>query len=499
MVEDRRKRGPNRRLDTWKEIASYFGRDERTVKRWEKDRGLPVRRLPGTHGGVYAYSDDLAQWMSIRSEGRLDLERNESTEIPPVLVQAVAEPTKESEQINLPDPGTVAPAPAFQADHSNNNKKISIGARSGWALGLGLVMLSTSGLAVLYHKRVLTFIGTPSLDGTATATSSHVPTAQVQDLYLKGRYHWDKRTPADLQKALQYFKQATEMDPGYALAYVGLADCYNLMREYAAMPEDEAYPRAIAAATKAIELNSSLAGAHNSLAFDMFYWSFDAAGAEREFRKALELDPNYALAHHWYATFLMVLGRSREAVEQIEIAQRLDSSSTSTLADKGLILYYAGRTEEAVSLLKQVAETEPAFLSTHRYLAMVDLMSGDFAGYLAEARKAALLSKNDAELAIAEAGEKGLQAGGSRTMLQAVLTEQKQLYSEGRVSAYRLAETSALLGDKQEALSYLRAARDRHDLALAGILADPPFIALHGDAAYRELVSEVGLPPPVGS
>jgi tetratricopeptide (TPR) repeat protein len=495
MIEDRRKRGPNRRLDTWKEIASYFGRDERTVKRWEKDRGLPVLRLPGPHGSVYAFSDDLAQWMSTRSESRSKTERDESPGNQPQLFQPATEATSVANPINLPGPRAVTPATAVQT----SQKKISIGTRSGWVLGLGLLVLSTSGLAVLYHRRALALIAESGQAGTHAATSSHVPTKQVQDLYLRGRYHWNKRTPADLKKALEYFRQATSIDPRYALAYVGMADCYNLLREFAAMPESEAYSRAIAAASTAIELDGNLAEAHNSLAFDMFYWSLDAAGAEREFRRALELNPNYALAHHWYATFLMALGRSREAVEQIEIAQRLDSSSTSTLADKGLILYYAGRPKEAVALLDQVAESEPEFLSTHRYLAFIHLLNGNFGKYLEEARKAALLSRDDTELAIVEAGEKELHAGASRNILRAILSEEKRLYSESRISPYRLAETSALLGDKQEALTYLRAACDRHDLALAGILADPPFNVLHGDAAYRDLVSQVGLPPPVGS
>ena len=194
---------------------------------------------------------------------------------------------------------------------------------------------------------------------------------------MKGRYYWSKRTPAALNLALEYFTQAIASDPDYAQAYVGLADCYNLLREYSVMPEEKAYPKAIAAARKAVALDSSLAEAHNSLAFDLFYGSLDAAGAEREFQRALSLDPNCQLAHHWYATYLMTVGRSREALEQIEIAQQLNSSSTSILADKGLILYYAGRTDEAIALLKQIRETDPSFLSTHRYLALIDLTDGE--------------------------------------------------------------------------------------------------------------------------
>src|SRR5208283_3087927 len=116
--------------------------------------------------------------------------------------------------------------------------------------------------------------------GESRLATHHVPKAEAQELYLKGRYFWNKRTPADLEKARDYFTQAIVIDSEYAEAYVGLADSYNLLREFSAMPENEAYPRAIAAAKKAIELDGSLAEAHNSLAFDTFYWSFDAAGAE---------------------------------------------------------------------------------------------------------------------------------------------------------------------------------------------------------------------------
>jgi Tfp pilus assembly protein PilF len=129
------------------------------------------------------------------------------------------------------------------------------------------------------------------------------------------------------------------------------------------MPPDEAYPRAMAAAKRAIAVDDSLSGAHRSLAFADFYWSWDVAGAQREFKRALALDPKSAIAHHWYATFLVHLGRSPESLEEIEKAQKLDPMSTPILADKGLILFYDGQTEQAVALLKQLETTEPDFLS----------------------------------------------------------------------------------------------------------------------------------------
>src|ERR1039457_5518814 len=171
------------------------------------------------------------------------------------------------------------------------------------------------------------------------------------------------------------------------------------------MPPEEAYPRALAAAKKAVELDGSSAEAHTSLAFATFYGSFDAAEAEREFRRALALNPNDARAHHWYATFLYTEGRYSEALGQIEIAQQLDPASNAIVADKGLILLYAGPREQGVALLKQLESTEPAFLSTYSYLQSAALMDKDYPAYLEARAKAARLLHDQRELALVKAEE----------------------------------------------------------------------------------------------
>ncbi len=489
MVEDRRKRPPNRRLDSWKEIASYFGRDERTVKRWEKERGLPVLRLPGAHGGVYAFSDDLAQWMANRKPGS-----------PVQAVEKSGERTiavNSSGQSDAPAPSAVAvlehPEPPLAAPAPDPNSKI----RKAWVLPLSvaLLVIAVAGIAASqYERHVAASPGALKLAAHRTTASQHEPNLQAHDLYLKGRYYWNKRTPSSLNQALDYFNQAISSDPDYAQAYVGLADCFNLLREYSVMPEQEAYSKAIAAARQAIALDNSLAEAHNSLAFDLFYGLLDATGAEKEFQQALSLDPNCELAHHWYATYLMTLGRNREALQQIEMAQQLNLSSTSILADRGLILYYGGRTDEATALLKQLSEADPSFISTHRYLALIDLTTGKYEEYLDEARKVAVLSKNDTELAIVDAAAKGLHTGGPQRMLESMLAAEKTGYADGRISAFRLAETTSLMGHRQEALNYLQVSRERRESALSELLVDPPFMSLRDDPSYRELILQVGLP-----
>ena len=480
---------PNRRLDSWKEIAAFFRRDERTVKRWEKDRGLPVHRLQGSATGrVYAYSDELLRWMKspVSAEPVVSSLETDDTEAGASTVEVVgAGPytslTPAQDELNL------------RRRASDHVRPILI---RGWllpALGLATLLLVVAGALVYYRQVSRTVRAEASARNSLAA--GHTTNPEAREFYLKGRYEWDKRTPESLNKAVDYFTQAIVHDPNYAQAYVGLADCYNLLREFSVMPPEEAYPRALAAARKAVELDDSSADAHASLAFATFYGSFDAADAEREFRRALALNPNDARAHHWYATFLFAEGRYPEATNQIEVAQQLDPASTAILADKGLILLYAGPWEEGVALLKQLESTEPAFLSTYRYLQDAYLMNEDYPAYLEARAKAARLSHDDGALAIVKAEQQGFASGQRQGMFESRLEEQKKLYAEGRLSAYALSTTYGFLGNKPKALEYLRKAYDQHESGLMSVRNNLGFAALHGDPTFRNLVVQVGLPP----
>jgi DNA-binding winged helix-turn-helix (wHTH) protein/tetratricopeptide (TPR) repeat protein len=323
----------------------------------------------------------------------------------------------------------------------------------------------------------------------------HAANREAEDFYLKGRFYWNERTPESLNQAVDAFTQAIVHDPNYAPAYVGLADCYNLLREYTVMPASEAYPRAFAAAKKAVELDDRSSEAHASLAFVSFFgmWDVDAAG--REFRRAIELDPNNGIAHHWYATYLTSLRRFPESLVEIERARTLDPNSSSILADKGAILETSGRVEEGVTLLKQLEENEPNSVSVHRYLKYIYLKNGEYREYLLESRKEAELTHDGAGLAVADAAEKAFAVGGGRGMLEILRREQKKLYDRGDFPPYVLAETCALLGNKTEALQYLKIAYSKHSDRVAEIEANPAFEDLHGEPAFRQLLEEVGLPP----
>ena len=289
---------PKKRLDSWKEIAAFFGRDERTVKRWEKERGLPVCRVPGSaRGGVFAYAEELAEWLKAPN-ATSDIAETEAT------------PADEGADAATPANLLVIKTPTgVRAPLSTTGLHVPASSRMAAArpfLWLApLVVIAGSFLALSFGHREPRFRN--------ALAAPHAPSAEAQDLYLKGRYYFEKRTPDDLNKAVDFFTQAIVHDPGYAGPYVGLADTYNLLREYSAMLPEEAFPRARAAASKAVELDPNSAEAHNSLAFASFWGFLDVATADREFRRALELDPGLARAHHWHATFLIEIGRTREA------------------------------------------------------------------------------------------------------------------------------------------------------------------------------------------
>ena len=488
------------RLDSWKEIAVFFGRDERTVNRWEKELGLPVHRLPGTKGRVYAYADELSAWLAAP--------RNAGASLPeiPTLPHGCETPSARFTVISGRTPLSDVASPS--TSHLEPVPTPSTGpagarhGKSGWIVAAALIVIAVLALLLFRHPNVSLNSATDTrseidprgFSRGVVQASSHAHNPEAEQLYLKGRYYWNKRTPDDLNKAVDYFVQAIVHDPNYASAYIGLADCYNLLREYTVMPASEAYPRAFAAAKKAVELDNQSSAAHASLAFVLFYGRWDVANAELEFRRALDLDPNNAVAHHWYANYLMTVRRLPEALAEIERAQILDPASRSILTDKGNILFQSGRRDEALALLKQMEVTEPSFQSPHLYLKVLYMAEGDYPNFLIESRKDALLLRDDTGLAITTAAEKGFAAGGAKAMFENMLQVQKKYYAQGLVSPVMIAQTCAFLGNKDEALRYLKAAYDQHDELLPSVGLYSALNSLHDEPAYRDLLARMNLP-----
>jgi len=476
---------PKKRLDSWKEIAAFFGRDERTVKRWEKERGLPVYRVPGSaRGGVFAYAEELAEWLKAPNHAWDVAETLAESHPPEESQNRVAGPATSQASSDIPSREVSAQIPA--AMPAPRPSRFAAAKPFLWIVPLALI--AGSFLVFSFGHREPRF--------KKALAAPHVPSPEAQDLYLKGRYYFEKRTPDDLNRAVDFFTQAIVHDPGYAAPYVGLADTYNLLREYSAMPPQEAYPRALAAATKAVELDPNAAEGHNSLAFASFWGFFDAATADREFNRALELDPTSPRVHHWHATYLLEVGRTQEALAEIERARQLDPSSTPILADKGCILAAAGRKEEARSLLTQLSLSQADFISPHRYLAEnVYFPEGNYANYFQEKRVVARLRHDTGAEKALDAEEKGYNSGGLQGLLAARLVTAQDLFDHGLGSAYDVAEAHAALGENNDAMRYLQIAYQRRELSLVMIRQNNWFKPLHQDQEFRDLVAKIGLPP----
>jgi hypothetical protein len=476
--------GAKKRLDSWKEIATFFDRDERTVKRWEKERGLPVYRVPGSaRGGVFAYADELAEWLEAPNHNLEAVETaaaegdsgDDAADRAPANLLTI--------NVSADVPG---PDPAHGLRLVPRPSRLAAARTFSWLVPL--VLIAGSFLAFSFGRRELRFKN--------ALAASHSPSAEAQDLYLKGRYHFEKRTPDDLNQAVDFFTQAIVHDPGYAAPYVGLADSYNLLREYSAMLPQEAFPRARAAASKAVELDPNSAEAHNSLAFASFWGFFDVATAEREFKRAIELDPNLPRAHHWYATFLIEIGRGQQALAEIERARQLDPSSTPILADKGIILAAAGKTEEARTLLTQLTASQPDFIPPHRYLAeTIYFPEGNYARYFTEIGAVARLRHDENAKKNVDAEQKAYASGGTRGLFNERLAATQELFDRGAGSAFDLAAAYADLGQNNDAMKYLEIAYQRHDPLLTSLITNASFRTLRRYEEFRQLVAKVGLPP----
>jgi tetratricopeptide (TPR) repeat protein len=355
-------------------------------------------------------------------------------------------------------------------------------------MATGLVLVLGLGLVLKLHSlpgRIL-----PAFS-TLADNSAH---KRAEDLYLRGRYHWNKRTPADLTLGLDLFTKAAEVDPTYALAYAGKADSYNLLREYTSMPASQAFPLAITAAKKAIALDDKLAEGHRALAFATFYWEWDVTTAEREFQRAIALNSKDVETHHWYATSLLSLSRYPEAIEQIEQARKLDPQSPSVSADRGIILYSSGRKEEGVAILEELKTADPGFSSPPRYLSGIYLEQRRYESYFDEAEAAARISGDEHALATLQGLRKEYETGGEQAVLKSELDDRLLSLQRGRGDALAVAESYALLGRNQEAMEYLKKAYDRHEYLLISLDNWRVFDTLRGDPKFQELMKQIHSP-----
>jgi tetratricopeptide (TPR) repeat protein len=486
---------PTGRLDGWKDIAAYLSKAERTVKRWEAGRGLPIHRVPGgAKASVYAFPAELNSWLQSSSGAEPD--SGESVE----ASEAMKNSPVSAEPVDRANVAPVAEVPPTQAAHT---QPISENPRLRWTaalvglavvgISLAIVALSATGSALPRKFQAFLLKRQPQPNSTGPAISE-AEKDLARDYYLKGRYEWNQRTPDSLNRALDLFTQAITHDPEYAQAYAGLADTYDLLREYSTMSETEAFTRAIAAAKRAVDLDDSLAEAHRALAFAEMYGSWDFLDAEKEFRRAIELDPNDPQARRWYANAFAVPGRYEESLAQLNKAQELDPSSNATLADKAVLLANEGLTQEAIDLLKEVERSAPAFRSPHYYLMRIALDQGDYSTFLSEGDKAADSANDPVLKDVIAAARAGYKKGGGRGLLKSLYAKQKEYYLEGKPFGAELAKTCVLMGRRQEALQVLETAYARHEIDVLLCLSHPDLLTLKDEPRYKALVAKIHFP-----
>jgi tetratricopeptide (TPR) repeat protein len=315
---------------------------------------------------------------------------------------------------------------------------------------------------------------------------------KAYESYLKGRYFWNKRTGNGLKAALAYFQQATEEDPQYAQAYSGLADTYALLGDwqYAVMTPKEAFPKAKAAATKALELDGTLGEAHNSLAYvlDAFDWDLEAGG--KEFQRAIELNPGYATAHHWYAWHLSVLGRFDEAIAEMRKAENIDPLSLIINADEAELLVIAHHYDESVTQSRKTIEMDPNFGLAHNQLAQAYLQKHMYSEAVAELQQAVRLSGNS-PTCIANLA-RAYVASGNRSEAIRLLDDLKKRSIPGYSNGSEIATVYASLGDTDQAMNWLeKAYEERFN---PGVLLRSGFDPLRADPRFQNLVHHIGLP-----
>jgi len=467
-------------LRGWKEIAEYLARDERTVKRWEKQRGLPVRRIPGSgRANVYILVPELETWLAAVADSLPAAEESVDgpVEADEQLVETVLE--EKPEPLHAPPKGLLRRWPVILATVAG-------------AAGIAVASFALLGSFFARHPQMK-----PLSDSASRSTVYSSPKGGVDELYLQGLYFYEQRTPASLEHAHQAFEQVIASDPKYAPAYAGLANTYLLLREFSTMPPEEAYAKATVAAKRAIALDPNFADAHTALGFIDFFSAWNAAAATKEFETALRLDPSCAVAHHWYGSMLTHEGRYAEALVQLNEAQRLQPTSSAILASKAYALGLGGHRNEATDMLQSMLTADPNAVPAHRILATLSLVEPrDIPRFLYESRRLAEVRNDPESLSTFEAGADAFRSGGETAMWSAILDKERQFHPSREHPIFLMIEAEAALGQNDQALEDLNTLADQRAHSMIGVVLDPTFTTLREGPRFERILAKVGLTLP---
>src|SRR6266436_5398283 len=333
----------------------------------------------------------------------------------------------------------------------------------------------------------------PRLAGEEKKLLAKRPTedAEAYQLYLQGLFYWNKWTQADFKKAADYFTQAVQKDQHYALSYAGLADTYSLLGDAGYLPPSEAWPKAKTAAMQALDIDDSLAEAHTSLGLVKEHFEWDWSGAEREFKRAIELNPNSATTHHWYGDYLANMSRLEEGTRETKKALELDPLSPITNTTMGWQFYLARQNDQAVDQLRKVLEIDPKFSPARRILEEVYAHMGKYKEAVGEREKFLSLSGGPE---LAASIEEDFNRSGYKGVLQSWLDGLTELSKHSYVSSYSIAESYMRVGEKQKAFEWLDKAYEEHDSGLVSVAVEPMFEPIRTDARFKDIVKRMKLP-----
>lgn len=432
-------------LQGWKEIAGYLRRDERTVKRWEKQRQLPVRRMPGNgRTNVYILVAELDQWLDRSPQDQAE----------------TLAPTPPSAQ------------PAVHASPAPSRR---------WRLSAALAFTTAAALLALYTYGVHT-------SAAATRYVSSVP--GVNDLYLRGVYFYEQHNPAALAQSRQCLQQAVAKDPTDAPAWAALASTNLMLEQFGALPQAQGFDEASAAAHRALALDPSIADAHASLAFTDFFRSRDTA-ATREFQTALALDPNSAITHHRFGLMLLELRRFHESLAELDTALRLQPTSTAIVASRALALGFNGHRDQAVDILQSIAAQQPQNPIVFRDLALLaQIQPHNIPLYLESSRRFQQIEHGTDPLPWMDAATDAYRSGGEPAMWQAIAAAE----SKGTVPTDLEAKALAQLGQSSAALDILECQAQDPYSSMDSTALDPLLLPLHHQPRFQALLSRLNLP-----
>jgi len=531
---------PADRLDYWQEIANYLGREVRTVQRWEREKSLPVRRLSGDREDnqprVFAYKSEIDAWVALQSSpgvteakdssvlriAVLPLENSGGNPETEFLSDGVSESliTRLSQLSSL---RVISRTSAFRykgqaIDPSVVGRELEVDAvlagrmvTRGNALSISLELINIRDKSIMwagrYNRAIHDLVTVEDEISQSVAEklefklTGGAPTLlpkrrkqnpEAYQLYLKGRYYWNKRTGDAVKKGLDYFNQAIELDPVYGLAYAGIADSYAMMVFNIMISPRDGLLKARAAATRALELDERLAEARSSLAFVKLFYDWDWAGAEQEFQRTFELDSNYSIARQWYAMELAALGRHKEAVRETERGLQIDPLSLSINATSSLLLYFVRQYDEGLEQGMATVDMDPNFFASHFVSALALEQTGQLEKAIAEFKASADLSGRW-PLFVGGYGH-ACAAAGNREEALRVVEELRDTSVRKYVSSFAVAAVYAGSGDKELTLDWLEKAYEERGTWMIFLNVHPYFDFLRAEPRFQSLLRKMGLP-----